>query len=73
MGLLHRLLSAAFFCEQCQKETRFLPLPSARALTGVSRSTIYSWMERDQVHWFVLYLMAAGLSARYYFRIDLTD
>ncbi len=45
------LLSARFFCEHCQKETHFLPVHSAVALTGVSRSTMYYWMDRRWIHW----------------------
>jgi predicted DNA-binding transcriptional regulator AlpA len=48
------LLSTAIFCEQCQKNTRFLPIPFAIALTGVSRSTVYNWMERGRIHWLEL-------------------
>jgi hypothetical protein len=45
------LLSATVFCEHCQKDTKFLPIHFARAITSVSRSTIYYWMERDWIHW----------------------
>jgi predicted DNA-binding transcriptional regulator AlpA len=45
------LLSARFFCDHCQKETHFLPIHFAVALTGVSRSTMYYWMDRRWVHW----------------------
>ena len=45
------LVSVAIFCEHCQQETKFLPIHFARALTGVSRSTIYYWMERNWIHW----------------------
>jgi len=45
------LTSARFFCEHCQKETQFLPVHFAVALTGVSRSTMYYWMDRRWVHW----------------------
>jgi predicted DNA-binding transcriptional regulator AlpA len=45
------LSSARFFCECCQKETHFLPIRSATAITGVSRSTMYYWMDRQWVHW----------------------
>jgi len=51
MGRSQSLLSAAFFCEHCQNNTRFLPIHFACAVTGVSRRTIYYWMERDWVHW----------------------
>ena len=45
------LLSARFFCHHCQKETHFLPIQFAVALTGVSRSTMYYWMDRRWIHW----------------------
>jgi predicted DNA-binding transcriptional regulator AlpA len=45
------LLSAAHFCDHCRKETQFLPLHSAIVLAGVSRSTMYYWMERRWIHW----------------------
>ena len=45
------LLSARFFCHHCQKETSFLPIQFAVALTGVSRSTMYYWMDRRWIHW----------------------
>jgi len=48
------LLSTGIFCEQCQKNTRFLPIPFALALTGVSRSTVYNWMKRAHIHWLEL-------------------
>ena len=51
MGVSRSLLSASFFCEHCQKDTRFLPIHFAVALTGVSRRTIYYWMEHGWIHW----------------------
>jgi len=51
MGLSRSLLSAASICEYCHKDTTFLPLHSAIALAGVSRSTMYYWMEHRWVHW----------------------
>ena len=45
------LSSARFFCEHCQKETHFLRVHFAVALAGVSRSTMYYWMDRRWVHW----------------------
>jgi transcriptional regulator GlxA family with amidase domain len=45
------LLSAAFFCEQCQKETKFLPIHFALQITRVSESTVFHWMKRGWVHW----------------------
>lgn len=40
-----------FFCEQCCKETEFLPVFKAVKTVGVSRSTIYYWMEHSWIHW----------------------
>ena len=51
MALTRGLLSAHFFCEHCQREARFLTIHFAVNLTGVSRRTIYNWMEKDLVHW----------------------
>jgi predicted DNA-binding transcriptional regulator AlpA len=45
------LLSARFFCDHCKKETHFLPIQFAVALAGVSRSTMYYWMDRRWIHW----------------------
>jgi predicted DNA-binding transcriptional regulator AlpA len=45
------MLGAFFFCEHCQKETKFLPIPFAVLLADVSRSTIYRWMDREWIHW----------------------
>jgi hypothetical protein len=48
------LPSAHFFCEHCKKETQFLPIRCVVALAGVSRSTIYYWMDRHWIHWLEL-------------------
>jgi predicted DNA-binding transcriptional regulator AlpA len=48
------LPSARFFCEHCKKETQFLPIRCTVALTGVSRSTIYYWMDHRWIHWLEL-------------------
>ena len=42
---------AIFFCDRCQKETKFLPIHATRQAAGVSRSTVYYWMERAWIHW----------------------
>lgn len=42
---------STFFCEQCSKETEFLPVFKAVKTAGVSRSTIYYWMDRSWIHW----------------------
>jgi len=36
---------ARFFCEGCQKESNFLPIYVAMKIAGVSRRTIYYWLE----------------------------
>jgi len=51
MAFSHSLLSAAHFCNHCEKETKFLPLHSTLALAGVSRSRMHYWMERRWIHW----------------------
>jgi len=45
---------ARLFCENCQKESNFLPIYMAIKIAGVSRSTIYYWLERGWVHWLEL-------------------
>ncbi len=45
---------ARLFCETCQKESNFLPIYVATKIAGVSRSTMYYWLERGWVHWRVL-------------------
>ena len=34
-----------FFCERCKKDTEFLPTRNTVQIAGVSRSTVYYWME----------------------------
>lgn len=41
---------ARFFCEGCQRESNFLPIYAAIKVAGVSRSTIYYWLEHAWVH-----------------------
>jgi len=41
---------ARLFCQNCQKESNFLPIYLATKVEGVSRSTIYYWLERGWVH-----------------------
>ena len=41
---------ARLFCQKCQKESNFLPIYLATKVEGVSRSTIYYWIERGWVH-----------------------
>lgn len=42
---------AVFHCDICKRETQHVPIYVALTITGVSRSTIYYWMERGWVHW----------------------
>jgi hypothetical protein len=51
MPIARTLPTARFFCEECQKETRFVPLHLARGLAGVSRTTMYYWIQREWVHY----------------------
>ncbi len=41
---------ARLFCERCQKESNFLPIHAVIKVAGVSRSTIYYWLEHGWVH-----------------------
>lgn len=45
---------ATFFCELCQKGAALLPIYTATKAVGVSRSTIYYWMDHGWVHWLEL-------------------
>lgn len=51
MGLNRSLLYTIYFCEHCKKETRFVPIHYALALTGKSRPTLYYWMKHSWIHW----------------------
>jgi predicted site-specific integrase-resolvase len=42
---------AIFFCDHCRKETKFLPIHASRQAAGISRSTVYYWMDRAWIHW----------------------
>ena len=42
---------STFFCQQCSKETEFLPVFKAVKAAGVSRSTIYYWIDHNWIHW----------------------
>jgi hypothetical protein len=44
-------MCATFFCQDCKKETKFLPIHFAATVSAVSRRTIYDWMEHGWVHW----------------------
>lgn len=41
---------ARFFCERCRRESKFLPIYAVMKVAGVSRSTIYYWLEHGWVH-----------------------
>jgi hypothetical protein len=45
---------AVFFCEHCKKDTKFLPIRNTIQIAGISRSTVYYWMDHAWVHWLVL-------------------
>lgn len=45
---------SVFFCDHCKSQTKFLPIRNAILVAGVSRSTIYYWMDRSWVHWRIL-------------------
>ena len=40
-----------FYCDQCGKETHFVPIHRAVIITGVTRRSIYYWIDKDWVHW----------------------
>jgi len=42
---------ARLFCDACQRESNFLPIHMVQKIAGVSRSTIYYWLEHRWVHW----------------------
>ncbi len=42
--------TARFFCAECGRETRFLPMHIARRFAGISRTTMYYWIRREWVH-----------------------
>jgi hypothetical protein len=48
------LTCSTFFCDKCSKETKFLPIHFAVAVTGVSRASIYRWMDRRFIHYLEL-------------------
>jgi len=45
---------AQLACHKCNRETIFHPIYRAAKIAGVSRATIYNWMQNDLVHWRVL-------------------
>ncbi len=44
-------ITAVFYCEECQKETSFLPIHGVLQVIGISRSTVYYWMSHRWIHW----------------------
>lgn len=42
------------FCETCREQAEFLQIYSAIKLVGVSRSTIYYWINKKWIHWCAL-------------------
>jgi hypothetical protein len=54
MSLSRSFLGTYFFCEHCQRETKFMPIHFAIQAVGVSRTTMYYWMQRRLVHWLEL-------------------
>jgi predicted DNA-binding transcriptional regulator AlpA len=42
---------ATFFCELCQRPTDFQSIQQTIGKVSVSKSTLYSWMNRSLVHW----------------------
>jgi hypothetical protein len=45
------VIMATFFCECCRKEANFMPIRKTILIAGVSRSTVYYWMEHAWIHW----------------------
>ncbi len=39
-----------YFCSYCGKETRYVNVSEAAELAQVTRTTIYAWMRRHEVH-----------------------
>ena len=39
-----------YFCSYCGKETRYLNVSEAAELAQVTRTTIYAWMRKHEVH-----------------------
>ena len=47
-------LGPTFTCEECDRPTQFAGVSRAVRLLGISRSTVYYWMDRRWIHWRVL-------------------
>jgi len=43
-----------FLCEHCGSQTQFASISRVLRVLGVSRSTIYQWMQRGLIHWRLL-------------------
>jgi hypothetical protein len=43
-----------FLCEHCGSTTQFASISRVLRILGVSRSTIYQWMQRGLIHWRLL-------------------
>ena len=41
----------SLFCTECQQQTEFLQIYSAIKLLGISRSTMYYWINKKWIHW----------------------
>lgn len=39
------------FCNKCHKETLHVRFQRAREIAGVSRSTLYYWLNKEWIHW----------------------
>lgn len=39
------------YCDKCETERDLVPIHKAIFLAGVSRSTIYYWIDKGWVHW----------------------
>ena len=46
--------ASRFFCEVCRRESHFVPIHRAITIAGVSRSTMYYWIDKSWVHWVML-------------------
>ncbi len=48
------VVGPTFQCEQCRSLSQFVGIPRVVRMIGVSRSTIYYWMDRGWIHWRLL-------------------
>ncbi len=49
-GKRREVAMARLFCDRCHKESNFLLIYAVMKVAGVSRSTIYYWLEHGWVH-----------------------